>query len=194
MLRSIVLAVLVATGFGPASQSNAAVYSYTGQPYSETTGIYTTNDFLTVEIETDSPLAPGLDLLDISSNIVSYSAFGGNQILTPENSFITWAFFSTNPQGEITSWRLYLSQPYEFRTREEMLTQSGATFPPLTDQLRTNECIVGQPSCFAGVRARNFSTPGTWSQTLVPEPSTALLVGLGLTVIGSSRSGQRFRE
>ena len=194
-MRSLVSIVLVANiSLCLTAQAGAAVYSYTGQTYSETTGTYTTDDFLTVEIETDVTLESDLDLLDISTRIVSYSAFGGNQILTPENSQITWAFFSTNSQGDIVSWRLLFTQPYEFGTREEMLTQSGATFPPLTDQLRTNQCIVGQAGCFAGVRARNFSSPGMWERTVVPEPSTALLIGVGLVAVGCSRTGHRIRE
>jgi len=89
----------------PASvQAVPTTYQYTGKPFTEVAGVYTTDDFVTAMVTLADPLGANFH------GTVTPTAFtlsDGVQTLTNTTPSITSSFnFVTNARGEITLWHV----------------------------------------------------------------------------------------
>jgi hypothetical protein len=89
----------------PASvQAVPTTYHYTGNPFTEVHGVYTTNDFVTAMVTLAGPLGANMPLTHV--NHTAFTFFDGVQTLNSTNSHPNLIAFSfaTNANGEIISW------------------------------------------------------------------------------------------
>jgi hypothetical protein len=190
-LGIVLICLLFALGFAPAARADA-IYTYTGQPFTNFLGGDSCTNgvgecFLSGAITFASPLLPN-SVFSISGN------FGGSVVLPPNllafsitdgvqsfNNESVGTFdggpafrvaLDTGSSGQIVNWSFFIAVDPE--------TGTGTGGPgngigpgglgPAGD-LTTN---------FSGGAAYNTGTPGTWTLTTTPEPSSLALLGTGL--------------
>lgn len=157
-----------------ASSATAVTYQYTGNPFTETAGPYTTADFVSGTIELSSVLPSNMSLGPITVNAYSFS--DGVNTLTQTNSSLAQSSVSTNGNGVITDWSV------------EMLAPSGSQISTNNGSSLTADdgLLPGIPPAGFG---QNSNNAGVW--TLVPEPSTALLFATGVVGLAARRHRAR---
>ena len=182
-MRQVFVSALVTVLF--AGQASAiATYTYTGNNFTDIVdsdppaGTYTTAMSVTGSFTVAAVLAPNLANQDITLSILSFSFSDGRQTFTdttalPEKLFLV----STDAVGSITDWLIVL--------------RTSTVFP--FDEVTTHTVAVGVADTgfisvsivLPGDSGGNSNDPGTW--TLVPEPSTVLLLVSGLAALAVRR-------
>ncbi len=188
-VTSLSLAISLA-GAGVASA--ATIYTYTGNLYGSVTnpnppsGTYTTAMSISGSFELATALAPNLTEVDISASVVSYSFFDGRNTLTDANSAHNTGFWvTTDALGDITGWHLNVltSDPVSIGEQQFQINTRHNTFAASSLDLgRTLQCVsLSGSNCLSNADSGQLlDSAGVWSG-VVPEPSTALLVSLGLS-------------
>ncbi len=183
------------------SQASAtAMYVYQGENFTAIaddtppSGTYTTDMAISGFIEIATPLAPDLLPTDITADVISFSFSDGRTTFTSSSPGVIFALdqVQTDLNGEIWAWDLRVSKGnalapplfFEFQIRST----------PIGDSALIAECPGGAPSCNpregifqdgASIDGGFFGTNGGW--TLVPEPSSAMLLATGLTALAHRR-------
>ena len=83
-----------------------STYTYTGNPFTQVSGVYTTSDFLSGSFTTATPLPANLSNATISPMITTFAFSDGVFTWSPANSYVNTAIFSTDSSGKVTSWTL----------------------------------------------------------------------------------------
>ncbi len=185
----------------------SAIYEYEGHDFDTIVsdaeppaGAFTTTMSLHGRIELAVPLLPNLDgglqyFADVTSLVLSYSFTDGRHTLTDSNSEALFQV-RTDGSGRIDEWMLEVEGPDATIPGEQQVRiltyKGGFRFPNPRDLATVIECVsggCGQDDLSGRDTAVVDLQAGIW--TLVPEPSTALLLGLGLTGLVSSRNGRR---
>jgi hypothetical protein len=154
----------------PASvQAVPTTYVYTGNPFTDVTGPYTTSDFVSGILTLAGPLAPNF------SGNVSPTAFtfsdGVQTISTFRNPNASFIFgFVTGPTSQITQWGAGLSFNDAIIETSSIVEVRGRV--DRGDILGIGHGIV-------------FNNPGIWSTAAVPDGGTSLAsLSLSLTALG----------
>ena len=161
----------------PASvQAVPTTYHYTGNPFTEVHGVYTTNDFVTAMVTLADPLPPNFHG-DVTPTAFTLS--DGVQTLTNTTPLIGSRFiFVTNAPGEITLWEV--TTRVNDATDAFIDTIHEANQPITEDRAAPNFHSLGVASGF------NFNSPGVWTQAnAMPDAgSTLSLMTLTLMALG----------
>ena len=82
--------------------THAAVYTVNTENFDLVFGSYTTNDNITGTIVTGSNVTPNVGLVDVSSDLISYSFTDGVQTLNETNSTILAFSLAVNGSNQLT--------------------------------------------------------------------------------------------
>src|SRR5215471_5063071 len=147
-------------------------YQYTGNPFTEVVGAYTTSDFVSGTVTLADPLAPNTALTSVSPTAFTFS--DGVQTFTNLSPSVDFSFtFATGPTGAIILWNVHVG------------TSPSTTL--LTVQDGNNEPLDAVRISFND-RGANFSAPGQWTMlstgTVADTGSTLSLMTLTLMALG----------
>jgi PEP-CTERM motif-containing protein len=174
-----------------------SIYQYTGNSYTliinntpPVGATYTTAMNVSGSFELAAPLPANLPLTNIAGSLLSYAFDDGVHTLTDATSDLVGAFnVATDALGNISLWQITAQSgpplpltggPGDQRVVISTLSIVGQVF----DTGLLQECPGGVAGSCGSVRTdlgQTPSNPGTWA--LIPEPSTALLLGAGLAAL-----------
>jgi hypothetical protein len=126
----------------------------------------------------------GLNNVDISGTITSYSFSAENVLATSTNGYATQHqdfFITTDGGGNITGWNILLSQD----NNNFISTNSQEDWVSTCIPYSSLGYCIGESASVSGA-------PGTWSA--VPEPAAWAMMLLGFGGIGFMLRGRRVRE
>lgn len=188
--RGILVAALFVVLSSAGAAHAAATYTYSGNGFDtfkdtpNIPGQYTTSDSVQGFFTVADPLAGGLRGSNVTGSVQTFSFTDGRQTFT-ETSTLSRELFqiSTDATGAIIAWNVILESRNQVHPLDTINTVFyGATVRDRGQQLFSNAII--DEGVISG-------SPGIWS-VVIPEPGTALLFGLGLAGLASSRrSGGR---
>jgi len=167
-------------GLAP-SAGAMVVYAYTGNSYDSVAGGYTTSMQITGTILVPVRLGPNLTNQDVSAGVESYSFHDGLQTLAGQVPVAASFIFSTDQNGGIVTWSVDLSGS------AGSISSSGPPLP-VSDLIDSGSDLAGSFGQVTGAGS-GANAQGLWA--IVPEPSTAGLLALGLgLLVGSRRWGR----
>ena len=176
-----VLGLLAA--LGASSVASAAIYRYQGNAFDRFTdtpaipGSYTSADRVEGTFELASELAPNLDGDVITGDVLGFDFSDGRQAFDETTPLGQTVFqVSTDGLGDIVAWQIILST-----------SPSGSRNTIRTVNFGSETRDRGEQFLLFGVvdSGTRIFTPGTW--TIVPEPGTGLLLGMGLALAAVRR-------
>ena len=89
-------------------QAVPATYKYTGNPFTNVEGVYTTSDFVSGMVTLAGPLAPNIPLTSVSPTAFTFS--DGVQTFTNLTPSVDFSFaFATGPTGAIILWNVHVA-------------------------------------------------------------------------------------
>jgi hypothetical protein len=142
------------------------MYTYTGNPFTDVSGPYTTSDRVTATVTLASPFGPNMPLTIVTPLAFSFS--DGVQTITDLNVLSTSIAFETGQTGVITEWEIQVISGFG-------VVRTTNT-PPLGD--------VVDVGAMGPAQGFNRFAPGEWA-SIVPEVgSTLALSFLSLTALG----------
>ena len=147
-------------------------YQYTGNPFTNVEGAYTTSDFVSGTVTLAGPLAPNMALTSVSPTAFTFS--DGMQTFTNLTPSVDFSFaFATGPTGAITLWNVNV----DTSAQSNLLTvRDGSNDPQDSGQISFND------------RGWNSSAPGQWTTLpagAVADAGSALsLTALTLMALG----------
>jgi hypothetical protein len=160
----LALAVVVLTA--TAVQADIT-YTYTGNPFTDVSGPYTTSDRVTATVTLASPFGPNMPLTIVTPLAFSFS--DGVQTITDLNVVSTSIAFETGQTGVITEWEIQVISGFG-------VVRTTNT-PPLGDVVDVGAMGLAQ--------GFNLGAPGEWVLSPVPDVgSTLALLFLSLTALG----------
>lgn len=196
-LREVALSAAVLLSIASSAQATA-IYQYTGNPFESISdnplpaGTYTTAMSVSGVMMLNSPLAPNLVQKGISPTSFMFS--DGRNAITDASPGLNIVSFtlSTDADGNISFWDIMVSVNFALpafpgeqspQIGTENLVSGGL------DAARLAECVTLLLCTSFVADSASVLSPGTW--TLIPEPSTALLLAAGLA--GLAQMGRRPR-
>ena len=173
MARILTLFLLLAA-LWPSNARADTVYTYTGNPFTTTTGCPPLCN-VTGSFDVTTVLAPNLNAATV--NPISFDLAAGTFNLTSGSDLLN---VTTDSGGNIISWSWQVVGPANGE-QARILTQSGPEQGVTFDDVR----FGNNPPPFVGpIVASVFDSSGTWTSgpggTSVPEPSSLSLLAVGL--------------
>jgi hypothetical protein len=164
-------------------QAVPTTYHYTGNPFTDVTGPYTTSDFVTAMVTLAGPLGANMPLTDVTSQVTAFSLFDGVQTLssTTPDLHIHVALFATNFLGEITFWEVGVIVPF---SSLEIFTINRNDIPHQLDIGRLSGTIAGSVE----------GTPGVWIQGIATPDAGSTLSLMTLTLMALGLVARRFQR
>jgi len=152
-----------------AAMHGATLYTYTGNPFTDVGGTFTTSMRLTGNFTLNSPLADNLSGAEIFPT--DYTFFNGIDTDFKDPLVGGTFFVSTDATGAITAWVIQLGGVAFIQS----CSNGVPPLPTCSPTATTDDTVTAHG--FASVRG----SPGTWASAQIPEPSTfCLLLGAGL--------------
>jgi hypothetical protein len=186
--RFLFLLVVAFLSLAPSASADT-VYTYTGNPYTSCSGTYTCNGTtpylsLTFTVASGAPLN-NLTLFgagsDVTAYVTSYSFSDGLSLsITEANGSYAEFNIATDANGNITGWyaHAYISPPGGNGPGAAASTICNpATF--CNDFSFYADYVDGVGTSTAE-GSTSFGPGGTWERTTTPEPSSSLLLAMGL--------------
>lgn len=196
VFRSLVgaICILVFTAF---NANASTIYTHTGNNFTTVTAPYTTSMNVTLQFETASPLSGTGSMVNLSSEILSYTISDGIDTLTETDSAIDLLMNIDTITGQPTEWAIHVTNEfgksvgdivnrmstiyYDFSGGPDRALEAECVFMPIEG----GECM----GLIGGASALVFNSPGSsgiWS--VVPIPAAVWLFGAGLIgLIGVAR-------
>jgi hypothetical protein len=170
-----------------------SIYQYTGNPFDTfidngiPSGSYTTDMRVTGSFTVSEPLAANLPLgTDISGLVLEASLNDGRQTWTPADSLnIPILEVGTDALANITTWSVSFGSTIFISNLFVVSGIETISTPLSTTDGGANFLDIGNLTPSVGDAAQVTSNPGMW--TLIPEPSTALLLSIGLLGLAKRR-------
>jgi len=203
ILRIVGIVALLLLG---SASANAGVWklSYFGNPFRFTVdnnppaGNYDTTMSITGSLTLTDPFF-NIPSTDITPYLLGYSFTDGRQTLDSTNSKIGGfgLFLTTDGAGLPTAWNIQLLVDPTFVQVGDILREINTTNS--FDIARISRCdavdAFGRCTATSDDNASNFSNPGRWTITHIPEPSTLplILVGLAILCLSARRRAQTYR-
>lgn len=167
----------------------ATTYTYTGNNFDsirDTTAIggqYNTSQSVQGSFDLAFTLPANQTSLDVSALVTSFSFTDGRQTFT-DASTLSREFFnvSTDATGQISMWRVVLESTSNNPLDAIDTVNFGASVRD-----RGRQLITGGNFDQGSIQ----NAAGSWTVTNIPEPGTALLLGLGLVALSSERNRRR---
>jgi hypothetical protein len=172
--KQIGLSVLVASGLtalGAAHTTADTIYTYTGNPFTNVSSPYTTNDFISGSFVLATPLGNNVPLTNITPTSFSFSD-GIHTVSSPLDPIVRF-FIQTDANAHPSAWDISVeaaSPPSPF----DLLNLHTFNMP-ISPQAIDSAILARSGSVDAF--AFNNESPGTW--VVVPGPT----IGSGLTGI-----------
>jgi hypothetical protein len=159
----------------PASSRADVIYTYTGKPFTQISGPYTTSDFVSGSIDVATAL--GANYTYNGSLSYTYSFTDGVQTLTGTVATSHITALGTDATGAINIWEMaFGGGPTLLDIIEVCNGTSDCNGPPLTnDNVMEFHSRASSP------------VPGSWAGpvvTAVPEPATWAMLLLGFGIAG----------
>jgi len=175
--KSAILALAVVVLSVTAVQAVPTTYVYTGNPFTDVTGPYSTSDFVTAMVTLASPLAANMPLTQVIP--LAFSLSDGLQTITNSTAGSSTFHFATGPTGMITGWELGAQVGDGFP--DAVIFTFGSPFAPGVGGDQAGFDQNGPNPGFAF----NDNSPGTWTKAAVPDAGSSLAVlSLSLTALG----------
>lgn len=150
---------------GASGEALGATYTYTSLPYNDFIGsTYSPANFLSVSVTFTDVLSPNMPVTDMSGSVVDWSLYDQQDLLTPANSVLASAQFTTDSTGQITGWGFGAGTP-EFN-----LVLATVNLPGFT---------VHDGSSFGADSGQRYDAPQTWQLVATPEPASSSYVLAG---------------
>jgi hypothetical protein len=173
-----------------AFKANASVvYNYTGNNFTTAAAPYDTSMSITLQLETASPLSGTGAMVNVSSEILSYTAFDGVTTLTEADSVMDILMNIDTTTGQPTEWAIHVTNEIG-KSAGDMVNRMNSIYYEFSggpDRALEAECAI-KPieggECMGlinGASADVFNSPGasgTWS--VVPIPAAVWLFCSGL--------------
>ena len=196
VFKSLVSATcfLVFTAF---NANASTIYTYTGNNFTAVTAPYTTSMNVTLQFETASPLSGTGSMINVSSEILSYTISDGINTLTETDSTIDLLMNIDTITGQPTEWAIHVTNEFA-KSVGDIVNRMSTIYYDFSggpDRALEAECVympIEGGECMGltgGANAVVFNSPvtsSTWS--VVPIPAAAWLFGSGLLgMIGVAR-------
>lgn len=190
------LPLLLAVLLVPASAQANLIYTYTGETFVYTTGVYGPRDIIdgsfVLRDDFTKPV-PGVDspiLWDITSGVLGYSFSDGHQQFTPENSTAHFHIGVTDPLTIPGS----TAQVLGWWTISIVGTTGGLSAMFINHEFSAGAWLgdVNAPTSLmsGSTETPNGTGPGVWTVTeSTPEPAALGLIALGAVVLWRRRHG-----
>ncbi len=178
----------------PGSLRADTVYTYTGNAYTACDGIPYSNPAIllptpgtcgpyalsvTFDVMAGTPL-DNLTGTNIDAAVTTFTFTDGSGMNITQLNWSAYNFFrATDSLGDITAWEIVGQAPVTDGIVIAMDTLGGSFLPADTPNDESILVGDGRPTLDYG---ESF-TPGTWTVTSVPEPSSLLLLGTGLLAL-----------
>jgi hypothetical protein len=170
-LQMLLACSLFVIGLCPVAQGDTFTYTYTGNPFNEFIGGAACPPMCSISgsFTLAEPLPDNRPLTLISP--LSFSFTDGSATITQANQFITEFLIMTDSQGDIVAWLVVVASQSSPSNSVEFFTDGVFKIGP-------QDFTCTGPPCTMNVALVDYS-PGTWTSSSVPEPSTLLLFGPG---------------
>ena len=175
--------------FTASSVNAATIYTYTGNNFTIATAPYTTSMNITLQFETASPISGTGSMINISSEILSYTISDGINTLTETDSRIDLLINIDTITGQPAEWAIHVTNEFG-KSVGDVVNRMRTVYHDFSggpDSALQAECVI-MPieggECMGltgGASADAFHSPGlsgTWS--VVPTPAAVWLFGSGL--------------
>lgn len=182
------LAVSIGLYLGLSAPAEADyIYTYTGNNFTSITGsipLFTTSDHVTITMDLSGPVDTNLNmsvpsgLVALTTAVVPGESFGRVSLTIPPfapNETDT-LLLTTDALGNITHWNVSIQTTFA-------LYEGAGSYPSSTGSVIDQGFFGGS----FGYSSAFSYTPGTWTLTITPEPSTGLLVMGGVLGLAATR-------
>jgi hypothetical protein len=203
-MRTLIVALAASPISAGAASATELRYTYTGQDFTNVdvhgpSTPFTTSDFISFTFTSPYALAPNLDEGGFAGPITSWSlTLGPLSYSSPDPTSVLYSInFSTDSSGRIIAW--------QFTTQTDVIAPNlqPAEYPPTPYEEEVASFnlppafgvadLIYIPSIYQdSYYAYNGDSPGTWTVTSIPEPSTWAMLHTGFAGLAfAAHSAQR---
>ena len=176
--KLLILVALVVLGIVSGARADDVIYTYTGNPLTAGSGTCPPACAISGYFEVSGPISQSFETI----TPLAYSfTMGDNVLFTQDNSTIGNFLFSADATGNILYWAFDMSMTNYIPPPGNLYTL-GSYNDPSSFMSDDASYQALQPLGAPAYYLENFYSPGTWTVSTVatPEPSSMVLLGIGL--------------